>query len=288
MGAPSEATCDAQTGTCTGELEYASDPPCFFPTTFYEVVVKAVRHETWNSKVISFHLPDGDALVLPVSSAILMNAPGQGKEGKDVAKPYNPISSNSVMGYFELLVKTYPGGAASGFAGNLKPGDKVAFKQMKAQIKKWQYPFGKKSITMVAGGTGIAPMFQALHPLLTTPGDTTKIHLIYGSRTPRDIMLKAELDAMANSRPDRFHVTYVIGDSADDKTAAQEGWTGELGWIDEEKVRRLAFAPEEGTVVWVCGTDDMYKSLAGSRAAALKPGSILHTLGYTEDMVWRS
>merc|ERR1712100_707588 len=101
-----------------------------------------------------------------------------------VAKPYNPISSNDVMGYFDLLVKSYPEGVASKWAGNLKVGDLVGFKQTKAQIKKFQYPFGKKTITMLAGGTGIAPMYQALHPLLTTPGDSTKVHLIFGNSSP--------------------------------------------------------------------------------------------------------
>ena len=47
-----------------------------------------------------------------------------------------------------------------------------------------------------------------------------------------------------------------------------EGWSGEVGWIDAEKVSRLAFPPAEGTAIWVCGVDDMYVALAGSR---LKP-----------------
>merc|ERR1719162_1374688 len=173
-----------------------------------------------------------------------MNAPGAGKEGKDVAKPYNPVSSNNHVGSFDLLVKTYPEGQASKFAYNLQAGDRVSFKQVKPNVKKFQYPFGKASITMLAGGTGVAPMFQALHPLLTTVGDTTQVHLIYGNDSPDDIMLKAELDAMASAHPDRFKVTYVVGRTADDTSAAQKhGWTGETGWVDEEKLKRLAYPP---------------------------------------------
>merc|ERR1711870_62547 len=108
-----------------------------------------------------------------------MNAPGFGKDGKDAVRPYNPISANSVLGSFDLLVKSYEQGVVSKFVDALKVGDSVAFKQIKPNIKKWRYPFGKKSITMLAGGTGIAPMIQALHPLLSTAGDTTKIRLLY-------------------------------------------------------------------------------------------------------------
>lgn len=283
-----DETCDARTGKCSG-LEYASQPPCYFPTTFLDVTVKEVKQDTHNSKVITFQLPDGESLNLPVSSAILMNAPEYGKGGKDVFKPYNPISSNDVQGSFDLLVKVYEAGVVSKFADSLKPGDQVSFKQIKPNVKQWQYPFGKSRITMLAGGTGIAPMIQALHPLLNTKGDVTQVRLLYGNLSPKDIMLKTDLDRYAAQFPERFQVTYIVGKSADDTLArAEDDWGGEVGWIDEEKIRRLAFPPEEGTVVWVCGVDDMYNSLAGSRAAKLKPDSILAKLGYSQEMIWRS
>ena len=46
------------------------------------VPVKAVRQATHNTKVITFGLPDGVSLSLPVSSCIMMEAPGYGKDGK--------------------------------------------------------------------------------------------------------------------------------------------------------------------------------------------------------------
>jgi len=268
---------------------YAAEPPSYFPTEFLEVPVLSVRHETHNSKVVTFALPEGVSLELPISSAIVMNAPGAGPEGKDVARPYNPISSNEVRGSFELLIKVYDDGHASAFAGRLKPGDMVGFKQVKPNVKGWRYPFGKESITMLAGGTGIAPMIQALYPLLKTAGDTTKVRLLYGNLTPEDIMLKAELDQLAEDHSDRFELTYIVGREDFDDTAIDSyGWGGEVGWIDEEKIGRLAFPPSPRTAVWVCGVDDMYTSLAGSRMKPLAPGSALHNLGYTEEMVWRS
>jgi ferredoxin-NADP reductase len=33
-----------------------------------------------------------------------------------------------------------------------------------------QYPFEKKMISMIAGGTGITPMFQALERIVNTEG----------------------------------------------------------------------------------------------------------------------
>ena len=65
---------------------------------------------------------------------------------------------------------------------------------------------------------------------------------------------------------------------------------GETGWIDEEKVFRLAFPPaaDGSSVVWVCGVDDMYTSLAGSRMKPLTDDSALKRRGYSDASVWRS
>ena len=99
--AQQEGSCDAP----PPDAAYAADPPCYFPTEFLAVPVLSVRPETHNSKVVRFGLPDGVSLNLPVSSAIVLDAPV--KEGKNVARPYNPISPNSQLGSFDLLVKVY-------------------------------------------------------------------------------------------------------------------------------------------------------------------------------------
>ena len=262
----------------------------YFPTEFLEVPVRAVRRETHDSLVVSFGLPEGVSLSLPISSAILMRAPGVGKNGQDAIKPYNPISSNSQLGAFELLIKVYQGGTVSRWAGALKPGDMVGFKQTKPTVKPFQYPFpGVEKITMLAGGTGIAPMIQALHALLETPGDTRIVRLLYGNKSPDDVMLRARLDALAAAHADRLEVTYIVGEDEDDQRAVHnDGWGSETGWIDEEKVARLAFPPGAGVRVWVCGVDAMYDALAGSRLKPLAEGSVLQRLGYTDEMVWRS
>merc|ERR1711966_470679 len=73
---------------------YASDPPCHFPSNhLLSVPVLSVREETKNTKVIKFGLPAGVSLSLPVSSCILMQAPGDA--AKALIRPYNPISNNN-------------------------------------------------------------------------------------------------------------------------------------------------------------------------------------------------
>ncbi len=93
---------------------------------------------------------------------------------------YTPISDNTMLGKFQLLIKRYPAwgdpsfihnykppGVMSNYIHSLKVGDSVRFKHIPFNVKK-QYPFtGVRTITMLAVGVGIAPMMQALHAVLT-------------------------------------------------------------------------------------------------------------------------
>ena len=283
---------DTDTPAAPPGSSYATDdPPCYFPTDWLAVPVRAVRQETADSRVITFGLPDGISLSLPVSSCILMKATGAGKDGKDVIKPYNPISSNLVTGSFDLLVKVYPNGQASSWAGRLDVGDAVSFKQVKGNVKAFRYPFkGISRITMLAGGTGVAPMIQALHPLLETPGETTKVRLIYGNKSVNDILLKDELDAWAREYPDRLKIVHVVGTSPD--APAPAGWadtdtyTAATGWIDAAKLEQHAFAPSDDTMLFVCGLPAMYDSLCGPRnEKEVAQGTVLQQMGYDASMV---
>lgn len=43
---------------------------------------------------------------------------------------------------------------------------------------------------MLAGGTGITPMFQVLNAILKNPKDHTCVTLLYGNLTQEDILLR--------------------------------------------------------------------------------------------------
>jgi len=247
------------------------------------------RDVSLDTTIYNFGLPDGLTLQLPICACILMRAPGCGVDGSDVVRPYTPVSHPDTPGQFELLVKRYEGGAASQYLHNLPAGSSVEFKHIQFNVKV-QYPFvGKKTITMVAAGTGITPMYQALFRLLETPGDAREVVLIYGSRTVEDILCRKELDAMARAHS-RLKVVHVIGQNADDPPPA--GWMdsdahiAESGWIDRAKLEKYAFPPSEDTLLFVCGLPAMYDSLCGPRTEAeLAEGSVLSEIGYTASMV---
>ena len=63
---------------------------------------------------------------------------------------------------------------------------------------------------MIAGGTGIAPMFQVAAEILTNPLDETKIALVYACREEGDLLLRRNLEEWARKYPKRFKVHFVL------------------------------------------------------------------------------
>merc|ERR1711871_1889184 len=89
-------------------------------------------------------------------------------------------------------------------------GGTVDFKHISFNVK-LQYPFNRKYITMLVGGTGITPMLQALHAILGTPGDETEVSLVYGSKTSEGILAKDTLHEWEAENFWRFKVSHVLG-----------------------------------------------------------------------------
>merc|ERR1712217_753661 len=99
---------------------------------------------------------------LSTCAGILMKGQDGPKDekGAPVVRPYTPVSTNALLGKFELMVKVYPEGKMSQHLDGLTEGDKVCFKHIPFNVKT-QYPF-KPQIGVIVGGTGITPIIQAL------------------------------------------------------------------------------------------------------------------------------
>lgn len=84
---------------------------------------------------------------------------------------------------------------------------------------------------MIAGGSGITPMYQVLCGLLRDPKDKTQISLVFGNITEEDILIREELDALAAAHPQRFRLHYVLN------TPPAQGWTGGSGFVSTDIIK---------------------------------------------------
>eukprot|EP00658_Telonema_sp_P-2_P055115 TRINITY_DN43824_c0_g1_i3.p1 TRINITY_DN43824_c0_g1~~TRINITY_DN43824_c0_g1_i3.p1 ORF type:complete len:199 (+),score=49.04 TRINITY_DN43824_c0_g1_i3:143-739(+) len=191
---------------------------------------------------------------------------------------YTPISTNALKGKFELLVKVYDGGLSQ-YMDEMKLGDTLNFKHIDFNVKT-QYPFGCARICMIAGGTGVAPMLQALHAILGTGGDETQVTLLYGSRTEQDILGLDILTEWEKQSNQQLKVVHVLSEES-------AGWAGRTGFIGKDLiVENLGDRACSDTQVWVCGPPPMYDALCGPRSEVALEG-VLADLGYQPEQVYK-
>lgn len=66
-----------------------------------------------------------------------------------------------------------------------------------------------------------------IEEVLSNPDDKTKVTLLFANVSPDDILLKSDLDKLAQKHPDRLKVHYTVDKFADDKS--KKAWKGESG-----------------------------------------------------------
>jgi len=134
----------------------------------------------------------------------------------------------------------------------VKIGQKVRMKGPKGQFK--YDPTLCREIGMIAGGTGITPMLQIIRAVLKNPSDSTKVSLIYANVNEDDILLRRELDDLANRHADRFNIYYVLNNPP-------EGWTGGVGFVSMEQIRDRLPASSDDIKILLCGPPPMMTAM---------------------------
>uniref|UniRef100_A0A7C9D7G3 NADH-cytochrome b5 reductase n=2 Tax=Opuntia streptacantha TaxID=393608 RepID=A0A7C9D7G3_OPUST len=207
---------------------------CLDPKKFKEFKLVKRTKLTHNTDRFRFALPTPTSVLgLPVGQHIRCR--GKDSEGKQVVRPYTPITLDSDVGYFELVVKMYPKGRMSQHFRQMKEGD---FLPVLGPVGRFRYCAGQaRAFGMLAGGTGITPMFQVTRAILENPKDKTKIYLIYANHTVDDILLKDDLDNFSHEYPDSFKVYYVVNEvlrcGPPGMNKAMAAYLNELGYTPE-------------------------------------------------------
>ncbi|AEO54093.1 hypothetical protein MYCTH_2136940 [Thermothelomyces thermophilus ATCC 42464] len=241
--------------------------------------VEVVNH---NSKRFRFRLPEDDMVSgVHIASAILTKfKPVDGD--KPVIRPYTPISDEDAKGYIDLLVKKYPNGPMSTHLHDMVPGQHL---DVKGPIPKYPWePNKHEHIALIAGGTGITPMWQLCRAIFNNPDDQTKVTLVFGNISEDDILLKNELAALENHNPRRFRAFYVLDNPP-------KHWTGGKGYITKDLLKTVLPEPKnENIKIFVCGPPGMMESISGNKKSPKDQGElkgILKELGYSPDQVYK-
>ncbi|KAK4863179.1 hypothetical protein LT330_001957 [Penicillium expansum] len=213
-----------------------------------------------------FALPTAtDVLGLPIGQHVAIRAV---VDGTTVTRSYTPTSNNLDRGRIELVIKCYPDGQLSGkYLAGLTVGDEVEFRGPKGSMR---YTKGLcRKIGMVAGGTGITPMYQLIRAICENDTDTTEVSLVYANRSEADILLREELERFARQYPKNFKLWYMLD-------SAPEGWTYGSGFVDQAVLAEQLPTPSPDTKVMLCGPPGMVNATKKNLVALgfTKPGVV--------------
>ncbi len=178
-----------------------------------------------------------------------------------------PVSISSDPGTSGALLHTVRAvGAVSQAVTRQKPGDALGLRG----------PFGTSwpvaesrgsDVVIVAGGLGLAPLRPAIYRLLAERDQYGRIALLYGTRSPDDVLFRRELENWRRRLDVELEITV---------DHAPESWHGNVGVVTK-LIARAAFDPDN-TVALICGPEIMMRFTA----------TALETAGVGPDQIYLS
>ncbi|KAJ2970301.1 hypothetical protein NQ176_g8255 [Zarea fungicola] len=227
------------------------------PVTYSYLPLESKALVAPNIYRFTFTLPSKSTVLgLPIGQHVVIKAE---IDGESVSRSYTPVSNNKDLGVLELVIKVYPDGKlTSKYLKDLKKGDEVLFRGPKGAMRYHRELCGR--IGMVAGGTGITPMFQLIRAICEDDRDLTKVSLVYANRSEGDILLRTELDTFARRYPKNFEVYYMLDQPPAD-------WKFGSGYVTQDVIREKLPASSANTKIMLCGPPGMVNAAKKSLVA---------------------
>ena len=225
---------DKMTPTAVSETDLASP---YLPRV---ARLADVRRFTDKEKYFRFEFEDGKGIEYTAGQFVEMGIFGKGEA---------PISICSAPGKRDDLEMCIRGvGDVSNALHAMNVGDQVGMRG----------PFGNgfdmnavagKDLLFVAGGLGLAPCRSFILAALNERDKYGKVSILYGSRTPADLLFQEDLNAWRERKDIQFLLTVDRGDKS---------WTGSTGVITT-LFRKIGKVDQANTAAFIIGPPIMFK-----------------------------
>jgi NAD(P)H-flavin reductase len=120
-------------------------------------------------------------------------------------------------------------------------------------------------VMIVAGGLGLAPLRPAIYQVLANRSRYGHVVILYGTRTPSEILFRAELERWRRGLDIELMVTVDRADAS---------WHGDVGVVPK-LIARAGFDPDH-TVAMVCGPEVMMRFTASALLGAGVPSARIY------------
>jgi NAD(P)H-flavin reductase len=105
-----------------------------------------------------------------------------------------------------------------------------------------------KDVIVVAGGIGLAPLRPLIYQILSNRKDYGRLVILYGARSPRELLYRKELASWARNRETQVLVTVDYGGL---------GWRGHVGVVTT--LFKYARLQPAHSVAMICGPEIMMR-----------------------------
>jgi NAD(P)H-flavin reductase len=218
---------------------------CWLPQTAH---IRSIRAETPGVSTYELELDgrSGGGFRFAPGQFNMLYVPGFGEAAISIS------SSPHTTGALAHTVREV--GDVTGALARQKPGGQIALRG----------PFGTPwpvdaarggDVILVAGGIGLAPLRPVVYHVVKRRGDYGRVRLIYGARTPRDLLYEREFDAWRRAGIE-LETTVDRGDPS---------WKGHIGVATE--LMRGDRAPQDRTSLFTCGPEIMMRFVAREATA---------------------
>ncbi|MCF7826716.1 MAG: FAD/NAD(P)-binding protein [Candidatus Marinimicrobia bacterium] len=208
---------------------------------YYPTMCKVTRAKqiTEMEKWYELEMPDGKSLGHHPGQFVEVSAFGIGEA------PISVSSSPSKKGTFELCIRQV--GTLTNVLKNYEPGDLMGIRGPFGKGFPMEKLFGK-DILVIAGGIGLVPLRSLINYVIDNRQDFGRLIILYGAKTPAELLFTDELKAWETRDDVELHVT------VDQPDASWKGHTGVITTLIPALDLKL-----NSTIAAVTGPPIMYK-----------------------------
>jgi ferredoxin-NADP reductase len=210
----------------------------YTPATIVDII-----DETPVVKRFFFKMPGPDKFHFKPGQFVMLDLP---IESKVTNRSYSIASAPGDDNIFELIIVLNPDGKGTPYMWeHYQVGTEVP---VAGPLGKFVLPdVIEQDICFIATGTGIAPLRSMLHNIVNRNLAHKDIYMIFGNRTPDDILYKAEMEEYSHRYP-FFKFIPVL-------SRATDTWQGERGYV--HPLYEKLFADKRPATFYLCGWKNM-------------------------------
>jgi ferredoxin-NADP reductase len=190
-------------------------------------------------------------------------------DGYRTERSYSIASEPERGPELELTVERIEDGEVSPYLLDvLEAGDTLELRGPIGGYFVWDVTLGGP-LLLVGGGSGVVPLMAMLRHRAVQHA-TIPTRLLYSSRTPEDVIYRAELDALAQSAGGlEVAFTYT--------REAPEGWNGYRRRIDPAMLAEVMRPLGTGVRAYVCGPTLLVETVANALLGLGLPPELIYT-----------